>query len=654
MSRRNAEQEVDENEVGPGRDGMPVDLRRLLRVVLRGKRWLMLAAVVGAVLGVLIAKFAIGRSYVASAMVRYEGLPGQSFIEAQHELPSLASVTSTERYLLEVRAREGMHEVHVDAMRGLLQTSADSGTGQLSFDAYGDSPEAAAKLANDAVAIFLEHHTERRREQLTRERESLVERITGTSQELDDARQAYDGFREQHGISDLSVEQESVIAQAAQLRTEAQLAAAEVEALEVRVRQLRAALAETPRTRTLSGNSGRRHQETRLAELRQRLREARGQGLGESHPQVQSLQRQVSALQRQENSDESSAATPTRTGVSAIHEERASNLATAEAELETVRQRHQSLVTLAEAAQERGNRFTEIESQAASLLAQVNVKGALVESLTERSATIDDQLRDVPTGFRSVAEAVPPESAVPSKKKKIIALALPLAFVGLVLLGLLAHDLNGMRLIAPDEVAWWGGGPVVGTSTWPRDNEALADLIADLEDVVLDARGHLLLVGAGDMEAGLTTHLAAAIEQCWAGASVMENGGSMRQLRASNAHEPTVLREAIVLPLDRRVRTVYEVPEDRGPVSVGAGLLVSTCRWEGAAGMPALRRAARRARGVLVLVGAGIKAGQLREVRRQLGREDGVGYLLLAVSDEVAKQNDRCGTLDDFRHGFEA
>jgi uncharacterized protein involved in exopolysaccharide biosynthesis len=276
MSRR-ADQDMDEDEGGSKRAGSPLDVRRIVRVVWRAKTWVVGAALVGLVIGVLVAKFGVGRSYLTSAVVRYEGLPGQSFLEAQQDLPSLASVALTDRFVLEMRERAGLEDVHVDAMRAILQVSADQGTRQVSFNAYGETPEQAANLANSAVELFLQHHTELREASLRAEQASVAERISATSIELNDARTAYDTFRSEHGISEMNVEQSQVIAQAAELRTEATLAAAEVEAARARVRQLTASLEEAPRSRGTGGRSEHR-QPARRGRPRGRARPAPARG----------------------------------------------------------------------------------------------------------------------------------------------------------------------------------------------------------------------------------------------------------------------------------------------------------------------------------------------------------------------------------------
>ena len=682
MSPR-SQQDMDDEEGGTKRPGSPLDLGRLVRVVWRGKKWVLGAALVGLVIGVVVAKFVIGRAYLTSAVVRYEGLPGQSFLEAQQDLPSLASVALTDRFVLEMRERAGLQRIHVDAMRAILQVSADQGTRQISFNAYGETPEQAAALANDAVVLFLQHITEQREASLRTEQASVSERIAATAVELNDARTAYDTFRSEHGISEMNVEQSQVIAQAAQLRTEATLAAAEVEAARARVRQLTASIEGASRSRGTgtSSSSGansasRRIEDARLVELRQHLREARGQGLGDSHPQIQSLQRQVAALERQQREGSAEDASGTTSGSGGgsggVSSARRTSLETAQTELETLVSRQTTLEQLATAAEERGNRFSDIESQAASLLAQVNVKGALVESLTERAANIDDQLHDIPTGFRTVSNAIPPENAVPSKKKKLIALGVPLIFGLLALLVVVGRDLNGLRLIAPTEIAWWGEGPVVATSSWPRNSEAFEDLLADLEALMGEKRGELLLVGATEVERQLAEMLTLVIRQTWRGVLQEENETVMAPVRSAqtgagsvSTHPPSVPGEperhviGNVLPMARRPRvspsggfTSVLANDETGGIRITHALRVRTCTWDGPRGVAGLRRAARRSHGVIVLVGAGIKASELRRVRRELALDGGVAFALLAVSDAVARQNDRAGNVDEFLSGF--
>lgn len=657
MSRR-SEQDSEDDERTLPRGGWPIDPRRVLRVAWGQRKTIAAAVAAGLVVGVLVAKFAISHTYLANAVVRYDGLPGQSIVEAQQDVPSLASVAMSDRYVAAMRARAGLSQVSLDAMRILLQVGVDAGTRQVTFSGHGKSPDAAAALANRAATLFLEHQAELRETALRAEKASLTERILAASTELHQARAAYDAFRRENGLGEASLEQAQITAQAAELRTQAIMAAAEVEAARARLRQMRESQGEGTRTRVVPTNgASRRLEDARVTELSQRLREARGQGLGDSHPQVQSLQRQVAALER---TQQEAAASPTEGVRVTGGAPRSSSMQALEAEVESLESRRAALEQLAAAADARGSRAGDMESQAASRLAQVEVKGAQVESLTQRAAAIDDQLHDVPTGFRLVSEAIPPEDAIPSKKKKIVALAIPL-LVGIVtLVYVVLRDFRRLRLISPPEIAWWGAGPVVATSTWPRDSLAFDELLADLEELLREKRGELLVVGATEVERRLADELVAAIQTNWRGVLVddLQDAATFARAAGVTGAGEGAGGHSNVLPLGRRGR-LQSVPggavpsnDETGAIRVRHALRVTSFVPDGPHSHSTLRRAARRADGVLVLVGAGVEAPVLRKLRENLARDSGVAYALLAVSQVVSRQDDRSGEPDSFLDGF--
>ncbi|HEY8430297.1 MAG TPA: hypothetical protein VIL20_18075 [Sandaracinaceae bacterium] len=656
MSRKRSD-DSDEEGRKPARAGLPVDLYRLVRAVRFGKWWLGGALVLGGVVGVLVAKVVMGRSYEATASIRYDGLPGQQMLEAQSDLPSLVSIAHSQSVMDALRRRMGLEDASIDAMRRMVEVEADNTSGLVSFTTTANGAERAATMANALVEIFLEHHRQRRRRDLNREIASLDERIAAANAELARARRRYDQFREANGITDLSAEQEQAITQAAELRSQADLAEAEVQALEARVRQLRSALSRTPRMEAVS--SGASAQAQRLRELRARLAEMRA-SLSDEHPQVQAVQRQIQALSRS-----GSAGTSTRMEVSALYRELRTNLAEAETELETARRRHEALSRNAQAAQARTNRFSAIEGQAATLLAQVNVKEALVRELTEAKAHAEDQLRDVQTGFRSVAEARPPEDAVPSKKKYAVAAGIPLLFAFCVLGYLLYRELRGFYAQTPAEVAWWGHGPVIGATTWPRDARALVDLIADMDDFAPEATGTMLVVGATEDERYLAVEIASQLNHDWSAPTLLDlpvmgalpppraaADDAEEDLFATGTDEP----RGIVLASSRHelaLRNDVSLGE-RGPAprefddDEPAHRLICTA-WTGASEGQALRRAARLSDRVLVVVTSNaVRMTELAQIKRRLGRSDAVGFVVVAVSDDVARLPDRAGDVEEF------
>ncbi len=669
MSRKDDDETQEEGARKPSRPGLPVDLHRLGRAVRRGKWWIGVAALSGAILGMLIGKFVVGHTYEATASIRYEGLPGQAIHETQSDLPSLVSIAHAESTMSALRSRLGMDDASIEGLRNLVEVQADNGSGLVSFTASASSPERAATMANALVELFLEHHRERRRGELRRELVSLDERIVAANGELGAARRRYDHFRDVNRITDLSAEQEQAITQAAELRSEADLAQAEVQALEARVRQLRGALSRTPRMEAVS--SGASATSRRARELQARLAEMRA-SLSDEHPQVQALQRQLQALQRG-----GGGGTSTRMEVSSLYQTMQTNLAEAEAELEAARRRHEALEANAGRAHDRTNRFSAIEGQAATLLAQVNVKEALVNELTEAKAHAADQLRDVETGFRTVAEAQPPEDAVPSKKKYIVAAGIPLFFVAVMLGALFYRELRGLFVQTPAEVAWWGNGPVIGTTTWPRDPRALVDLVADLDDFAPEAKGTMLVVSARDVDRDLAGEIASQLNHDWSAPTVLdlpvvarmdvprlpsgqheaydeedelegyeddpldgEPGGGALVL-ASAAYDLDLRADAALAPSAAYPRDADD-PIER---------LICTA-WNGPSEGQALRRAARLADRVLVIVASNaVRATDLATMKRRLGRQEAVGFVLVGVSDDVARLPDRAGEVEEFWDG---
>ncbi len=663
MAPKDAEDAGEDEEGGRSRPGFPVDLFRLRRAVLRGKWWLLAAGAIGAIIGYVIGKFVVQHTYEASASIQYIGLPDQPAHIVQRDQPGLVAAAQSPEVLYAWRDRMGeLDGVPLAALRAMVLVNSDANSGLVTFTTWADSPERAAGMANTAIELFLAHHETRRSGELNAEIGGLEERIAVTRADLTTARETYDAFRRANGISDLTAEQEAAIEQAADLRSQADLGHAEVESLEARVAQLRGELGRTARTETVS--SGASDEQRRVRQLRQLLEEARGQGLGDNHPRVQSLERQVAAAERAGGATTGAS----RTSTNPVYAQIASALQSAETELEAARQRVASLEQLAVQAQERTARFSEIEGQAATLLAQVNMKQTLLNELGESRTAIEDQLRDVETGFRIVAAARPPDTALPSKKKYAVALGIPVAFMAIMFAMLLFRELRGLTVQTAKEVAFWGGGPVIGTTTWPRDPRALLDLIADLDDFAPEARGTMLVVGSTDGDRQLALEIASQLNHDWtsstqvevpvigrltagtkstppAGRGYYDDDGD--EVLSGEIHDgPTEISvatgtELALLDYPTEVERPPELPDPSDRMLCTAW----TQRPEG----QALRRAARLADRVLVVVtSGGIKAADLASIRTRLGVDDSIGYVLTGVSDEISKLPDRTGDVEAF------
>ncbi len=74
--------------------------------------------------------------------------------------------------------------------------------------------------------------------------------------------------------------------------------------------------------------------------------------------------------------------------------------------------------------------------------------------------------------------------------------------------------------------------------------------------------------------------------------------------------------------------------------------------WNGPLSGPLLRRAARLAHRVLVVVSSGMNVIELTRVKTRLGRDDGVGYVLVNVKDAYVDLEDRVGDVEAFWSGL--
>src|SRR5690606_25250482 len=111
--------------------------------------------------------------------------------------------------------------------------------------------------------------------------------------------------------------------------------------------------------------------------------------------------------------------------------------------------------------------------------------------------------------------AAAPTSAQPNKAEKLAALGVlvfALLATGLVLL---YREFRGMRVCTASELAYWGYGPVIAATAWPRDLRAVDELIADMDDYAPYALGKTLVVGASADQSVLAHPVAARLDEDW-------------------------------------------------------------------------------------------------------------------------------------------
>ncbi|MGB5812166.1 MAG: hypothetical protein WBG86_16640 [Polyangiales bacterium] len=644
---------IDEPTGGPRttRPGLPVDPFRLRRAILKRKKLLIGAGAVGLFLGFVIAKFVLTSGYESTAVLKFEGISAIEGMRAETELGPAADALRRQAVLRRI-ANDIEFGGSLTTLSALIGYNIDLMGSTMSITTPGETGEDAAGFARAVSDVFIRYHQERQAERIEAEILRIEQRIAAADAHADQARRGYNEFRETHGIADLSREQQSMLESAANLRANSELGVSEVRALEARVESLKAQLASTPETTVVSGSSPER---AAYDQLRQRLATARAT-LSESHPQVQSLQQQVEQMRTQLRVGGS-----TGSGIvsaNSTHQAIEGQLRTAQSNLRALQERHRGMTELADKAQVRVETFSAIEGEASSLLAEVKVSEGLMQELRRAKAALEDAMGNPSSGFVVLDPGSVPEYPLRNKAKVVVFGAVPMILFGLALVFALYKEFPGLRVQTPSEVAFWGGGPVLGTTSWPEDPNGLDELVAGLDDYAPDARGSVLIVGASPDDGPLAIELAERMNNDWviAGAAPQAASPSTSTVAGTATPLPSpvvltppppagpypILREPRSTALAKRpaVRSIEHVRAEPGTDRV------SLEAWDGTFEGQALRRASRLADRVLVLVrSGGISALTLNTIQHRLGRNHGIGYVVLSLPEDLKSLSDRQGNV---------
>ncbi|MBW2463594.1 MAG: hypothetical protein JRH11_18225, partial [Deltaproteobacteria bacterium] len=431
------------------RYGQPVEIGRVLRSLIR-KRWLILAgAFVGMAAGVVVAKTIVPRVYVAETVMVWETDEGRDAPNVR-ELRTLVDSVKLTTNLALVRSTLAI-EATLEGIAASLDVHFDRDSNLVIVRAEADSGARAVELSETVVQVFLDHQSEIAGERLQEDVEASQADVERARERLGVAQESYDAFRRESGVSDLSLERGQAIELTASLRAQAEIARADGQAAEAR-RSVR-------RSSTRGGGS------THLRDLRRRLQLARSR-LSEDHPRVQSLAAEVAAV----------AATEVDTGGRA-----ASGSTSAARDRAAARRRQATYERLQADARARLTELSAVEGEASALLASVRVAEGHVADVEADLARAQDDARGASPGFRVVAQPIQPEEPTRSYRKPT-AIGLPIVFLLVLLLLLVAYELKGLRVKTANELAYWGKAPVVGSTTWPNSSHELSAIIHEIAE----------------------------------------------------------------------------------------------------------------------------------------------------------------------------
>ena len=641
---------------GTRRQGFPVDPHRVKRALWGGRLWLIGAGGLGLIIGLFYVKVLMGSWYETTVVLKYEGDMSMSDQRpSAHAIKPAADALLHQSVLREIREELGF-DSNLTELADWIAYEADHRSQTLWFAVSGETGEDAAEYARVVTQVFMAYHKDRQSRRIEAEIARTEKRIDAVERDAGLARARYNAFREQHGISDLPTEQQSMLESAAQLRADSELAVPEIRALEAQVSSLETLLASTPKTSMAAG--GVSPERATYEQLRQELVSAQA-SLSPDHPQVQALQQQVAQLRAQLRSGGGSTSSGGGlVGINATYQDLAGQLREAKSNLAALRERQKGLSGMAQRAQARVASFSGIEGEASALLAAVKVNDNLLSDLRSTNSILEDALRDPPSGFVILDPGGVPEYPVENKMKLVVFLAIPVLFVTVVLLVVLRREFRGLRLETPAEIAFWGKGPVLASTPWPSSEDGLDDLVAGLDDSVPNANGRLLVVGSSPEESRLARVFVTRINRDWF--PMNEPTGTPTTVTPAPAERAPLQTPPPPgsYPIGRSgapsvaLARIPPAPATEALQVVSPGDHLQLEAWNGPLEGQSLRRAARLADRVVILVRSGaVSALSLNDIQRRFGRERGIGYIVVALPEELLTLPDRIGDVAAFWRG---
>jgi uncharacterized protein involved in exopolysaccharide biosynthesis len=595
-------------------------------------------------------------AYQTTAVLQYEGgVRVAGMTPSHYALGPVADVLMRQSVLQKI-AEESNFDGSLTALKREFGYDIDLMTSTVRITVSGETAQDAADFAGVVTEVFMEYHKERQSRRIELEIARGIKRIEAGERKAETARRRYNEFREEHGISGLSTEQQFMVQSAAKLRADSELTVPDIRALEAEVRSLEALLANTPKTIVVSGGSS--PERVAYDRLRQELISARA-SLSPDHPRVQALQQQVDQLRGQLRSGSAArSGGDGLLGINATYQVLDGQLREAKSQLAALRERQRGLAGMADQAQSRVEAFSDIEGEATALLADVSVNENLVSGLRRSEVALEDALRDPPSGFVVLDPGAVPEYPVRNKMKAVVFVAVAVLSVAVALLIVLGREFRGLRLETPAEVAFWGQGPVLAATPWPGDPGGLDDLVAGLDDYVPHAKGSFLVVGSSSDESRLAHVLVDRINRDWFPTKKRAASPGMAYPAAAERAPLQTPPPSGPYPVGRSgtpsvaLVRLPSAPATEALRALGPVDQVELEAWDGPLEGQSLRRAARLADRVVILVRSGAASVlALNGIQRRFGRERGVGYIVVGLPEELLTLPDRVGDVAAFWRG---
>jgi len=624
------EDDFADDASAPGRPGLPVDVVRITRGLARQWKWFAIVAGVSIVVGVVLAKTVAPKTFTARAVIVWE--PGAE--QSRQDFGTLIDSMLIPANLNEVKRRLKLG-IPLETLAKWIDVFFDPQSDVVSLEGSSGSAKSAKDLADTVIAVFLEHCQNLRRARVEGELQELRANLDVARVTLTTAQEVYDTFRRDNNVTNVSAETSLAIQEAASLRSQAEAARSSAQAEAARARLLEEN-ARHERSMVVTSQSQSDPNSSALAAVQSELIQARAR-LAPDHPRVAALEAQAAALQGAGSSVQTVSTAGQNTQLAAIKASLAASTTARAAALDL----QQTYAEHAAQARERLQKLTAVEGEAAILLSEVTNAASHVTNLEAQIHPLEESLRLIKPEFRVLAPAeLPPHAS--SGKGKLYAAGIPGGSLALLLFVLLGIELRGLRIHTAREASFWANAPTIGTSTWPRIPEALEELVAEVSDSAETATGDTLVIGASPGDERAATELAEALRR--------------RVRTTTTASVPDFETRALIGGVATREdrTTLSEIAPKVAIVSTAAPTqteppVTRIHSWERAQKNVTLRRASRLAdRVVVVLTSDTLAMPRLTTLRTQLGRDHGIGILLVGIDPALADLPDRVGDVDGF------
>ncbi|MET0283041.1 MAG: hypothetical protein ABW352_01165 [Polyangiales bacterium] len=612
-----SERDYDNDEQQSGRPGIPVDPLRILNTLRHRWQLIVIAGVFGAFLGAAIAKKFVGSNFAASGIITWN----TAYDYKPEEREAIVESMLFSSNLDEIKKRMKL-DLPNAVLAKIITVTPSPKSNNIVIDSTWGSAEGAAQLVNELIDVFLAFRQRLVGEKLKNVAERYRGAVIEAERQLANASKLNDDFRIASGISDIPTERQLMIQQAAALSAQTDSYKVQADAMKSQLAALEAgskpsagtapvneALSAADREQTAADSK-------RLPIARQEYEQLKLQYAADD-PRVRRVEAEIHSLEARIKATGSD---PRR-------------------KLDTIRGTATTLANKQKAAQEsqaqlqaRLDKLSAVEGKAAMLLGGIKVADEALASAKALLAQAELEAQNPPSEFRVIERAKVPAEAMASPRKNI-AIGTPIGFLLGSTLLIILWSLRRLDVRTPQEAAFWSSVPVVGASTWPRDPDMLSSLMHDLDDYAPHCEGVTLIVGASLDEA----HLARRVAE-WDGHRMVKSIDDPQRLLAAGSGGSQY-------PLAR--------PSGRAPADTEstAPSNMQILTLTGPVPAQALRRAARLADRVMVVVASGKHSVfQLMKIKGRLGREGGIGVLLVGLEKDYAMVADRVGNIEAFWH----